>query len=89
MKYRFFSRKTGYQEAHIIKYFHSTTIDDPTNSSNVLIGLSSTEIIERLSWDYNIPRYIGRRILTAIRGYSGWYYYPADTQITAQYSEEF
>ena len=84
MKYRFFSRKNGYENSdHIAKYFYSDIIEDNENITKEFINKSGKEILNNLN---NIKNKDNELLINQIEElattYFNWYYYPHDTQIS-------
>ena len=89
MKYRFYSRQTGYPEAFESKHFQCEILYDIHNDTEFLVGKSGSEIIELLRNNFSVPRYLKRKIISIAKIYGSWYYYPDKTKITMLYCEDF
>ncbi len=88
MKYRFFSRKNGYNGSDMIaKYYYTDIIEDNNNITNNFINKSGKEINlliqenkENKENKIDLSKITNIEKLSKI--YYDWYYYYYDTKIT-------
>lgn len=78
MKYRFYSRRKGFNSGINVKYFESEIINDKNNDTNNLIEKTGKEIINNIE-KLKINDQLKKDILKHAKIYHNWYYYPDNT----------
>ena len=91
MKFRFFSRKTGWVGSDkIAKYFYSSVFEDNLGIAKEFVDLSGAEIITKINrlklkklyfFDSEKKKII-LQLAELSEDYYNWFFYPIDTRIT-------
>lgn len=91
MKYRFYSRKNGWEGSdQIAKYFYSSSVEDNLEITKDFVDLSGNEIVNKIKESKLKKQYFfdfeKKKIIQQLEElgnvYNNWYYYPIDTVLT-------